>query len=90
METSSLSSKTGIIDRQQLAFVPTPFGTATHRPIPHHEVVNALVETLGFRHIGVVKEQYAVFQGRHEDVRRPRSRHRASTVSAFPSASGTP
>jgi hypothetical protein len=28
--------------------------------VPHHEVVNALVETLGFRHIGVVKDQYAV------------------------------
>src|SRR5438477_8017166 len=59
METATLSSQTGIIDRQQLALVPTPIGTATHRPIPHHEVVAALVETLGFRHIGIVKEQYA-------------------------------
>jgi hypothetical protein len=59
METSTLCSQTGIIDRQQLALVPTPLGTATHRPIPHVEVVNALVETLGFRHIGIVKEQYA-------------------------------
>jgi hypothetical protein len=49
-----------ILDRPQLALVPTPPGTATHRPIPHHEVVNALVETLGFRHIGVVSERYAV------------------------------
>src|SRR6266568_6876972 len=60
METATLSSQTGIIDRQQLALVPTPIGTATHRPIPHHEVVDALIETLGFRHIGIVKEQYAV------------------------------
>jgi hypothetical protein len=60
METSTLCSHTGTIDRQQLALVPTPQGTATHRPIPHHEVVNALVETLGFRHIGVVAEKYAV------------------------------
>jgi hypothetical protein len=29
-------------------------------PIPHHEVVNALVETLGFRHIGVIHDEYAV------------------------------
>jgi hypothetical protein len=50
----------GTIDHQQLALVPTPQGTATHRPIPHHEVVNALIETLGFRHIGVVAEKYAV------------------------------
>jgi hypothetical protein len=36
--------------------VPTP----THRPVPHHEIVEALVETLSFRHIGVVNEEYAV------------------------------
>jgi len=60
METSTLCSQTGTIDRPQLALVPTPQGTATHRPIPHHEVVNALLETLGFRHIGVVAEKYAV------------------------------
>jgi hypothetical protein len=40
--------------------VPTPPGTAIHKTIPHVEVVNALVETLGFRHIGVVREEYAV------------------------------
>ena len=55
-----LLSQRGTLTRQELASVPTPAGTATHRPIPHIEVVNALVETLGFRHIGVVKEQYAV------------------------------
>ena len=55
-----LLSKAGTLTRPQLALVPTPPGTATHRPIPHHEVVQALVETLGFRHIGVVQEQYAV------------------------------
>jgi hypothetical protein len=47
METSTLLSQNVILDRPQLALVPTPAGTATHRPIPHHEVVNALVETLG-------------------------------------------
>jgi hypothetical protein len=40
--------------------VPTPLGTATHRPIPHVEVVNALVDTLGLRKIGVAAEEYAV------------------------------
>src|SRR5713101_1835947 len=60
METSTLLSQNGIIDRTQLALVPTPQGTATHRPIPHVDVVNALIETLGFRHIGVVQERYAV------------------------------
>ena len=28
--------------------------------LPHAEVVEALIETLGFRHIGVVKDEYAV------------------------------
>ena len=60
METSTLMSQNGIIDRAQLALVPTPQGTVTHRPIPHCEVVQALIETLGFRHIGVVQERYAV------------------------------
>lgn len=48
------------ITREELALVPTPMGTATHKPIPHVEVVNALIETLGFRHIAVVRDEYAV------------------------------
>jgi len=48
------------ISREQLALVPAPPGTATHQVIPHVEVVNAIVETLGFRHIGVHREEYAV------------------------------
>jgi hypothetical protein len=60
LETATLLNKNGLITRSELALVETPAGTATHRPVPHIEVVNALVETLGFRHIGVVKEQYAV------------------------------
>jgi hypothetical protein len=55
-----LLNQNGLITRDELALVVTPQGTATHRPVPHIEVVNALIETLGFRHIGVVKEQYAV------------------------------
>jgi hypothetical protein len=51
---------TQLITREQLAVMPTPPGTATHRPIPHHEVVDALVETLGFRHIGVHNMEFAV------------------------------
>jgi hypothetical protein len=48
------------IDRQALALFPTPLGTETHRPIPHIEVVNAIIETLGFRHIAVHRDEYAV------------------------------
>ena len=58
--TSTLIAHAGKISREELALIPTPEGTATHRPVPHHEVVQALAETLGFRHIGVVKDEYAV------------------------------
>jgi hypothetical protein len=58
-ETTLLSSQ-GRLTRNQLTLVPTPLGTATHRPIPHVEVVNALVDTLGLRKIGVAAEEYAV------------------------------
>jgi hypothetical protein len=55
-----LLSNTGKLTREELALVPTPPSTDTHRPVPHIEVVNALTETLGFRHIGVHKDEYAV------------------------------
>ena len=75
-ETSTLIGYQGrTLSREELALVPTPLATETHRPVPHHEVINALVETLGFRHIGVVHDEYAVSPGRNEDVRRLRSRH---------------
>ncbi len=55
-----LLSKTDKLSREELALVPTPPGTATHRPIPHAEIAQALIETLGFRHINVASDQYAV------------------------------
>jgi hypothetical protein len=60
-ETSTLIGYSGrTIGREELALVPTPPATETHRPIAHHEIVQALIETLGFRHIGVVHDEYAV------------------------------
>jgi hypothetical protein len=43
-----------------LKAIPTPPGSLTHQPIPHHEIVGALVETLSFRQISVMREEYAV------------------------------
>ena len=40
--------------------IPVPPATSTHKPVPHDEMVQALIETLGFRHIGVVRDEYAV------------------------------
>src|SRR5713226_2416190 len=48
------------LGRAELSQIPVPEATATHKPVPHHNIVEALVETLSFRHIGVVDEEYAV------------------------------
>src|SRR5665213_2024891 len=48
------------IDRQALALVPCPEGTDTHRPIPHHQLIDSLEETLSFRHIAIHKAEFAV------------------------------
>src|SRR5690349_20754370 len=48
------------LDRKALALVHMPESTATHRVVPHIEMVSALVETLGFRQLSVVKDEYAV------------------------------
>lgn len=48
------------LSRQELMCIPTPAGSPTHRPLPHHEIVEALAETLSFRHISVVRDEYAV------------------------------
>jgi hypothetical protein len=60
MSETLLIANSGRLTREELALVPTPPGTATHKPIPHLEVINGLIETLGFRHISVVKDEYAV------------------------------
>ena len=60
MTTSTLMSYANKLTREELALIPTPEGTKTHRPIPHHEIVQALIETLGFRHIAVIRDEYAV------------------------------
>jgi hypothetical protein len=62
MEQSQLLAHCGSskITRAELKVTPTPAGSATHQPLPHFEIVGALVETLSFRQISVVREEYAV------------------------------
>ncbi|MBI4480218.1 MAG: hypothetical protein HY651_09370 [Acidobacteria bacterium] len=59
-ENATLISYNRKLTREELARVQTPAATATHQPIPHHHVVEALIESLSFRHIGVVSEEFAV------------------------------
>jgi len=62
MEQSVLLAHCGTrkLNREELTAIPAPEGSLTHRPIPHHEIVAALIETLGFRQIGIVRDEYAV------------------------------
>jgi hypothetical protein len=48
------------VSRDELKTIPVPEGTRTFKPISHYEIVAALVEALGFRYIGVVRDEYAV------------------------------
>ena len=43
----------------QLKALPVPVATRTHQPVPHHEIVSAVIETLGFRHINVASQEFA-------------------------------
>jgi len=62
MEQSRLLAHCGSakITREELKVIPTPTASETYQPIPHFEIVNALAESLSFRQISVVREEYAV------------------------------
>lgn len=62
MSESTLIAHCGAnkVDREFLRTLPVPEATRTHRPVPHIDIVEALVQTLGFRHIEVTREEYAV------------------------------
>lgn len=48
------------VTREELREVPVPEGTKTHQPLSHFEIAEVLEESLSFRHISVVKDEYAV------------------------------
>jgi len=60
MSGTLVASGLSKIGRPKLAQIAVPEATSTHKPVPHHTIVEALVETLSFRHIGVVQEEFAV------------------------------
>ena len=62
MEQAQLLAHCGSskITREELKLIPTPDASPTHQPIPHNQIVEALVEGLSFRHISAIREEYAV------------------------------
>jgi hypothetical protein len=48
------------IDYDGLRSVPTPEPTATHHPLPHHELVNQVMYALTYYGHEVVKQQFAI------------------------------
>jgi hypothetical protein len=48
------------LTRDQLVEILPPEATDTHKPIAHAELVKSVVEGLSFRHINVVRDEYAV------------------------------
>jgi hypothetical protein len=61
-ETSTLVAHCGTskVSRDFLKSIPTPPATRTHQPVAHWQIVEALIEALGFRHISAVRDEYAV------------------------------
>lgn len=53
-------SGTARITREELKLITAPEETRTHRPVAHHLIIEALLETLSFRHIHVTRDEYAV------------------------------
>lgn len=69
MEELCLMSQTSVliahrdtekINREQLALVPCPPATDTHKTIAHHLLIDSIEEALGFRHIAIHKTEFAV------------------------------
>ena len=60
MEATLSHARSVLVGRQDLRDLPTPEPTATHFPIPHWRLVESLAETLHFRHLEIVAEEYAV------------------------------
>jgi Domain of unknown function (DUF932) len=48
------------IGRQELALLPVPMGTETFQPIPHNSLIDAIEESLAYRHIRITRDEYAV------------------------------
>ena len=72
-ETSTLIGYSGrTIGREELALVPTPAATETHRPVPHHEIVQA--HRINPAKRGKLCKKFRVLPGMGADVEHDRVR----------------
>lgn len=53
-------NSTTLINRDALKHLPLPESTDTFKPIPHHQLVDEILQSLSFRRLSVVREEYAV------------------------------
>lgn len=53
-------NSTMLINRDALKHLPLPEETDTFKPIPHHQLVDQILQSLSFRRLSVVREEYAV------------------------------
>ncbi len=56
----SAHTKTTLVSREQLALVPCPRRTYTHKPVPHIDLVDTLTTRLQARGWSINREEYAV------------------------------
>jgi len=59
---ATLMAHTGAskLTREKLVTILPPEATDTHKPIPHAQLIESLIEGLSYRHINVVRDEYAV------------------------------
>lgn len=48
------------ITRDELREIPIPEATRSHKPLSHFEIVTVLEEALSFRHLTVIRDEYAI------------------------------
>lgn len=48
------------ITRAELSDLPVPQATRTHQPVAHFQIIETLIESLTFRHISVIRDEYAI------------------------------
>lgn len=60
MDGLMLHAGAKLVGRQNLRDIHTPDATDTHKPIPHHVLVETIAESLSYRKLEITRDEYAV------------------------------